>query len=215
MKIPIGIGIWAADDVAIFNKYAQPQDVIAARPPYLDYLKQVEIGRKMLNFNPKDEGTDRGPVIEQAKAMGVEILGYNLEAALPLDQYIQKETEAQEAAAQANFFFVFGPTLGNLLKNFDTYVQYADAIIVQSQRFQATADYLEQTSQIISDIRQANPKIEIWVQVSVNPPENPNISPDQVVSEIQSIADQADLIWIFFAPKMAPAMEEVLQKLRQ
>jgi hypothetical protein len=49
----------------------------------------------------------------------------------------------------------------------------------------------------------------------MNPPEKRNVTADEVINDIQLVADKADLIWIYFGPKTAPAMEEVFRRLRQ
>lgn len=216
LSIPLGIGIWDADNVTVFNRYAREQDVIAARTPFLDLLGDVEIGQKMVFLAPGDEaGTDIRSTIAEAKTKGVTMLGYNLETALPEEDLVYKEKEMQRVARAHGLVYAFAPTLLKLTKYYDDFVRYADIVILQSQRFQTKKGYEERVEELITAIRSANPRVKVWVQVSVNPPEDRHVTPDEVVSDIQRIADQADLIWIYFTPKRASVMEEVFKRLRQ
>lgn len=216
LDIPLGIGIFDSDNVDFFNRYAREDDVISARPPYMNLLNDVEIGQKMLNFNPRDEPvTDAGSIISKAKAMGVVILGYNLEMALSREELISKEIEVQSLASENDLLYAFGPTILKLLKYYDDLARHADVLVLQSQRFQTTEDYEERVEGLIGSIKSVRPGVQVWVVVSVNPPEKYNATPDEVISDIQLIADTADLVWINFNPKAAPAMEEVFKRLRE
>lgn len=216
LEIPLGIGIWDADNVAFFNRYAREQDVIAARLPFMDLLNDVEIGQKMLVLGPRDEeATDISSVIAEAKAKGVTMLGYNLETALPKEELTSKEKEMQATASEDGLLYAFAPTLRKLSNHYDDFARHADIIVLQSQRFQTTKEYEERVEELIGRIRSASPETQVWVQVSVNPPEKRDVTPDEVIGDIQCVADQADLIWIFFAPKRASVMEEVFERLRR
>ncbi len=216
LEIPLGIGIYEADNVAFFNRYAGEQDVILARPPLMHLLNDVEIGKKKLLFAPRDEPlTDVGTIISEAKAIGITMLGYNLEKALPKEDLISKEREMQRIAGENDLLFAFGPTLLKLERYYDDFARYADVIILQSQRYQTTEEYEERVEGLIERIRADNPEVKVWVQVSVNPPEKRDVTPDEVLSDIPLVADKADLILIFFRPKTAPVMEEVFKRLRQ
>jgi hypothetical protein len=211
----LGIGIIDAENVAFFNQYAREDDVISARPPFMDLLKDVEVGRKMLNFNPRDEPiTDAGSIIAEAKAMGVTILGYNLEAALSEEELVSKEREMQSQAQADALSYAFGPLIVKLMKHCDEFARHADILVLQSQRFQTTDEYEATVEGLIDRIRSANPDVEVWVQVSVNPPDRRRIEADEVIGDIHRVADKADLIWIYFGPRTVPLMEEVFQGLR-
>jgi hypothetical protein len=121
----------------------------------------------------------------------------------------------QTAAGENELRYGFGPTLGRLLQFYGDFSRHADFIVLQSQRWQLTADYEEQVEDLIAKIRSVNPEVEVWVQVAVNPPEKRDATADEVVSDIRRIADQADAIAIYYPPKKAPILEEVLKRLRQ
>ena len=215
LDIPLGMGVYNAENVEVFNRYAREQDVVAARPPDLYLLEKVERGRKNLVFAPRDEPlTDVQSVISEAKSLGVTILGYDLEEAAPKEDLISKEEEMQANADENEMLYVFGPTLLKLERFYDDFARHADIILLQSQHYQTTDAYEDKVEGLIEKIRTSNPDVQIWVQVSVNPRADRRISPDEVVREIALIADQADLIWIYYVPKSAPAMEEVLKRLR-
>jgi hypothetical protein len=214
--IRLGIGVYDADNVAFFNSYARDQDVIAARPPFMDLLDKVEIGQKMLIFAPRDEPlTNVEAVIAEAKARGFTILGYNLEQALLIEELVNKETEMQRLASKDDLLYAFGPTLLKLERHYDDLANYADIIVLQSQRYQTTEEYEKRVEELIGRIKAANPEAKVWVQVSVNPPEKRHVTPDKVISDIQLIADKADLVWIYYGPRTAALMEEVFKRLRQ
>ena len=216
LDIPLAIGIYNWDNVAFFNKYASERDVIGARPPFMDFLDDVDIGKKILVFAPRDEPlTDVGPVVSEAKARGITILGYNLETALPKEDLINREMGMQRFASEDDLLYVFGPTLLKLERYYDDFARHADIILLQSQRYQTREEYEERVEKLIEKIRSANPEVKVWVQVSVNPPEKRHVTPDEVISDIQLIADKADLIWIYYRPRTASVMEEVFKRLRQ
>jgi hypothetical protein len=216
LDLPIGIGIIDASSVEIFNKYAREYDVISSRPPTMDLLQDVQVGHRMLNFNPRDEGiTDRGPIISQAKAMGVELLGYNLETVQDPAELVRKQQELEALAREAGLTYVFGPLIIKLMRQYADFAQHADALVLQSQRFQTTPEYEQFVEDLIAQIKAVNPDTEVWVMVSMNPPEKRNATADDVIKDIQLVADKADLIWIYFGPKTTSAMEEVFRRLRQ
>jgi hypothetical protein len=216
LDVPLGIGIYNLENVALFNRYAREQDVIAARPEFLELLEHVEIGQKMLVVGPHDtESTDIASLITEAKAKGVTLLGYNLETALSKDELIGKEKEMQAAAAVNRLSYAFAPTLRKLLKHYDDFARHADIIVLQSQRFQTTEDYEESVEELAARIKSTNPAVDVWVQVSVNPPEKRDVTPDEVLMDVQLVADKADLVWIYFGPQTSPVMGEVFRLLRQ
>jgi hypothetical protein len=149
-----------------------------------------------------------------AKSSGVTILGYDLEEAIPKEELISREEEMQTAAGKNELLYVFGPTLLKLENFYDDFARHADAILLQSQHYQTNQEYEDQVEGLIEKIKSSNPDVQVWVQVSVNPRANRNITADEVIDEIQLIADRADLIWIYYVPKSAPTMEEIFKKLR-
>jgi len=216
VDIPLAIGIQDSDNVAFFNRYAREQDVIAARSAFMDLLKDVEIGQKMLMLSPRDEPlTDVGPLISEAKAIGITMLGYNLETALMREELVGGEIEMQRLANENELSYAFGPTLLKLSQYYDDFARHADILVLQSQRYQTTPEYEATVEELIDKIKSVNPEVKVWVQVSVNPPEKPDVTLEEVIRDIQLVADKADLIWIYFGPNTAPMMEEVFRRLRQ
>ena len=216
LDIPLGIGLYNSDNVAFFNRYAREHDAVFARPPNMDLLNDVKIGQKTLLFAPRDEPlTDVETVISKAKAIGATILGYNVETVLIPEEIVRKEMELQQYAAENDLLYAFGPLLVKLERHYDDFARYADVIVLQSQRYQTTEEYEERVEELIEKIKSVNPEVKVWVQVSVNPPKKRHVTPDEVISDIQLIADKADLIVIYYAPKTAPVMEEVFKRLRQ
>jgi hypothetical protein len=182
----------------------------------MDLLNDVEIGQKALVFAPRDEPlTDVETVISEAKAMSITILGYNLETVLTRNELISKEIEMQELASKYDLLYTFGLTILQLERHYDGLALHADVLVLQSQRFQTTEEYEERVEELIGKIKSVNPEVGVWVVVSVNPPEKPGVTPDEVISDIQLVADKADLIWIYYGPQTVSVMEEVFKRLRQ
>jgi hypothetical protein len=216
LDIPIGIGIYDAGNVETFIKYANENDVISARPEFIHLLAGVETGRKMLNFNPRDEPlTDVAYTVSQAKALGVTLLGYNLEMALDGDELVRKQQVLETMAQEAGLTYVFGPVIAKLMRYHEDFSHHADALVLQSQRFQISEEYESWVEALIDEIKAGNPDVEVWVMVSVNPPDKRHATPDEIINDIQLVADRADLIWIYFGPQTASVMEEVFRRLRQ
>jgi len=216
LSIPLGIGVYDSEDVDFFNRFAVEQDVIAVRSEYLSLLDRVRTGQKKLILSPHDrENLDISALINEAKGKGVTILGFNLETALSQEELIDQEIQMKSLAQEAGLLYVFGPTLQKLSKFYLDFAPHSDILVLQSQRFQTTADYEQRVEQLISNIKSANPKVKVWVQVSVIPPEKRDATADEIVSDIKLIADHADLVLIYFTPKTASVMEEVILKLRQ
>jgi hypothetical protein len=215
LDIPIGIGIYDAAEISFFNQYALEHDVIAVRQQIIGLLDDIKTGQKMLVVGPKDEtSSDLELIITEAKEKGATILGYNLETALEKEDLITREQRMGKIASEQDMTYAFGPTLRKLMNYHSDFASNADIIILQSQRFQTSNDYEQKVEDLIAKTKSSNPEVKVWVQVSVNPPENRNITAKEVIQNINSISDKADLVWIFFAPGRAALMEEVFKELR-
>lgn len=216
IDVPLGIGIWDSSDVDFFNRYAREQDVVGARTHLMHLLADAEIGQRMIVLGPHDEPiTEDSAVLSAAKEMGSTILGYNLETATDKEQLVSSEMRMQDIASKNGLFYCFGPTLLKLTKHYEDFARHADCLVLQSQRYQTADEYEQVVEDLIERIRSANPEAKVWVQVSANPPDKPEVSVDEVIHDIQLIADEADLVWIFFQPNRASVAEEVFRRLRQ
>lgn len=219
--IPLDISLYNSDIVEWFNNYARDTDLISARPDCIDLLDDVKVGKKILVFTHQ---SDPQEMISLAKEKGIKIIGYNLEGPFSKEELISKEKEVYELAKENGLLFVFGPTVVNLEKYYEDFVQYADVIVLQSQRYQTEDNYEEVVEELIEKIKSANPNVKVRVVVSVSPPSLKNgqvervyFSADQVIDNIHLIQDKADSIFIFSFPTLDPSnvMEEVFKKLRE
>lgn len=67
---------------------------------------------------------------------------------------------------------------------------------------------------LVAAIRQARPGLKVWVQVSVNPVENPQITAQEVLEDIYQIANIADGILIYYEPERWEVARQVIEQIR-
>ena len=213
LNTPIGVGIANPENIDFLNSRLKSHDIIAVRPHLIAYLNMVETGRKTLVFgNFYYENASQ--IIKDAKSLGAVIIGFNLEGPFTKEEMLNKEKAVYQIVKAYNLTYMFGPTVNQLQKNYKDYVKYTDIIIIQSQRFQLEENYRAIIEEIASNIRKANPNVEVWVQVSVNPPMNRYITAEEVVRNILDIADFVDGVWIFYTAQRWNVAKEVISVLR-
>lgn len=213
---PLGVGLWDESLIDFFNQEMGENDVIAARLPIIDLLDQAKVGRKIVvaggGISQIDERVER--LFQQLSAKGVEFFGLNLEADLPKEELVAEEAAVYQLAQEYNVTYVFGPTLPNLERYYADFAKHADVLVLQSQRYQGREDYEEAVEDLIARIKKANPDIEVWVQVSVLPPPNREMSVDEVIRHVNLIADKADLIFLYYTPQTQNRLKEVIEEFR-
>jgi hypothetical protein len=142
------------------------------------------------------------------------MISYNLEGQLTLEQLVAGESSVYDQVRAAGFPFMFGPTVANLLRYYTDFANNADAIIIQSQRMQVSADYGTNVLDLITKIKAANPNIQVWVQISVVPPPDRNVPVETVMQEIASIADSVDGLFLYYTIERWDAVKEIITALR-
>ena len=212
--IPMGFGVWTIDNVDFFNKYAKDQDVIGVWPVTIDLLDYVHVGKKAFVFFDTENLSNR---VIQAKEAGAEIIVYNLEADISKEELISKEKEVYQLAKENEMIFIFIPRLIVLEQHYKDFVQHTDVIGIQTQNYMTLENYEEIVEDRIDKIREANPYVEVLIQVSVNPPNNRYITAGKVIDHINVIKDKADEIDIWYdqsRPDRVSVMEKVFKNFR-
>jgi len=76
-------------------------------------------------------------------------------------------------------------------------------------------------SEMSEEIRHSNPKVEVWVQLDVNPyisvgsSKRRSLSSDEILNEIKSIENYVDLISIYYPPDNISVVSEIFAELRK
>ncbi len=210
---PIGIGIGDESHLDFLNERMKNKDILSVKPPLIDILDEIIVGRKTLvfgaNYYPEVE-----TLIEDASQRDVEIIGYNLEGHYTLEEMIEQEKIVYNLTKQHNLLFMFGPTLTNLVKHYKEFIEWTDIILIQAQHLQTMEDFREKLEGIINNISTVNPNVDIWVQLSINPPENRNLTAEEFLEDMNEIKDIVDGIWIFYTNSRWPVVREILEEVR-
>lgn len=210
---PVGIGVVDESHLEFLNERMKDVDILAVKPHLMNLLDEIIVGRKTLVFGA-DYYSEVEDLIENAVENDVEIIGYNLEGPYAVEEMIAQEKTVYNLTKQHNLLFMFGPTLTKLIKYYEEFVKYTDIILIQAQHLQTMEDFRVELEEIIHRISAVNPDIGIWVQLSLNPPENRNLSAEEFINDMEEVADLADGIWIFYYDSKWPILMEVLNEIR-
>ncbi|HEC95127.1 MAG TPA: hypothetical protein ENI45_04085 [Thermoplasmatales archaeon] len=213
IEVPLGVGIMHPSHIGFLNQRMREYDIVAVRPHYIDFLEEIETGQKTLVFGAEDFG-NISFLIDEAKERGVQIIGYNLEGPYSMEEMVQQEQTVYQMVKSRNLTFMFGPTLLNLERYYADFTPYTDIIVFQSQHYQTRDNYRDLVVDLICRIKSVNPEVKVWVQVSVNPPESPEITVEEVVANIYGISDVADGVWIYYHSSRWEVTQRVLRILR-
>lgn len=217
-KFTIGVAAIDKDYVDFYNQILEPNDFIAVRTGNIDWLDSFTAGKKHLVLTAHDYAQAES-IINQAKIAGVENIAFNLEGKFTKNEMIQKEKEIYELVKLAGLTFTFAPTAFNLEKYYTDFVLYTDVIGFQIQSYQLRDDYQEAVFSLIDKMKQVNPDIKVFVQVSASPidietKQHVNLSSEELLEDIQEVYHKADYIFIFYSPKQWMVVKEVLESLR-
>ncbi len=151
-----------------FNQVARPDDI--ARVDHverIDLLDRITVGRKLVVFKSAAEAERLMPAI----ADRVDIVGYNLEhgPGNPVDEQADPVGNARRMRAVADEYgmaLAFGPDHQFALSDGVAIAPYVDIFVLQVQRAQTEPDLvLDFVLPLIPKLRQANPNLQISVQV--------------------------------------------------
>jgi hypothetical protein len=194
-----------------FNRVARPNDI--ARVDHverIDLLDKIRIGRKLVVFKSVAEAERLIPVI----ADKVDIVGYNLEhgPANPADEQadpISSARRMRNLAQQYDLTLAFGPDHSFALSDGVLVAPYVDIFVLQVQRVQTEpATVRDFVLPLVPQLRQANPNLEISVQVRT---EGDVVA---IVDLIDSMKDDLDGVSILTSPETVEIAEALVSELR-
>jgi hypothetical protein len=220
----LGIRIDGPDTLAFWNTYAGPYDVAWAGLQNADLVAQARAGIKALTYGRVE---DSPRVIDAAKARGITAIAFNREQISDCVALADEEATAYGLAKAQGITFIFAPegvVLQSCYRQNPGLIQNADIIFYQTEAIQGKdPTYATTVKTLVHNVKATKPGIPVWVQLSVNPPFNRDLSADEVIRAIQSIedgsADSPDDVHVFYAsePKMigkAAVMEQVIEAFR-
>jgi len=212
-QVSLGFKVASTEQVDFFNQYAQPQDAIAVGIKEISLLKNAKTQNKSLIYG-SEISTDEA--ITAAKANNIQVVFFNKEKTRSAEELAQAEKEAYRKVKAAGLTFGFAPTGRMLATYYQSFVYDADIIGYQTQSIQTEPNYDQTVRDLIGKMKALNPKLQVFVQVSVNPPGDRIITADKVIANIRNIADVADQIKIFFnqQPDRVAVMKEVFKNAR-
>jgi len=124
--------------------------------------------------------------IVTAQANGFQWLQYNELEGTPA-QVAAKQAEVFTKTTAAGLSLLFGTNATDLEENYTLFVDNCDALMYQVQKYQAT-DGLPGTLRSYIDLyRTARPDLPVWLQLSVNPPNDPTRSAINVLLDAWQI----------------------------
>lgn len=211
--LSIGLGVDRSPDLAFLNEKFRENDIAMVRDRNAEVSKEIKKAKRCLVIGSK-AAAQASDLSEKVKRFGINQLGYNLEGKLTYEELVNGEKKVLGLARELGLEYIFGPGVRQLEKYYKDFALYADIIVLQSQRYQTNADYQQTVTNLIAKIRMANPRVKVWVQVSVNPPGDRGISVERVKQNINSIKDSVDGIFIFYIPSRWPQVKELISWLR-
>jgi hypothetical protein len=194
-----------------FNRVARPDDIARVENVrQMDLLEEVTAGRKLVVFKSVAEAERFVPRI----ADQIDIIGYNLENG---QGYLSKELadplsnvkRMHDLARQYDLLLAFGPDHNLALSDGVAVAPYVDIIILQVQRVQTDpATVFKFVLPLIPQLRQANPDLEVSVQVRT---EGDIL---EVVDLIDALNDQLDGVSILTSPETVDTAEALVAELQ-
>lgn len=236
-SFPLGIHLVPDADINTFwNNHALSTDVSTGWPPNINFVVGSSAGVKVLTYG---DGADPEATMNSAVSAGIKMVMANLEQITDIGALLTRETSDYQLAKSKGLTFIFAP-MGTTLFKYYSYNDYAmlknaDMIFYQTQILQDNATLLGTTDpsaqitkyastvkDLINKMRPHVPTGKVWVQVSVNPPQNRNTTADRVIQYIDSItdgsADSPDEIQVFYKytdyPEQIPVLKQVIEHYR-
>lgn len=221
LDVPVGLVLRgpAENEIEFLNQRLRPDDLVlqALFSDQIDLtlLEQITACQKGLGLPASFEG-DPSPILAETKSRGILLVAYDLEGhlGLSIDEIVSREEAMYQIASQHGLTFMFGTRQRAIERHYEEFVSHTDALVLQTQHYQMLSNYQAIVTNLVEDIRQTKPELMIWVQVSVNPDENPQITAEEVLEDIYQIKDIADGIFIYYEPERWEVARQVLEQIR-
>ncbi len=220
-NVPIGLVLRgpAENEIEFLNQHLLENDLVLQGlfrgESDLALLDQITACQRGVGLPANFEG-DPSPLLAQAKAKGILLVAYDLEGhlGLSIDEIVARQEAMYGIVSRYDLTFMFGTRMRAIERHYEAFVPYTDAIVVQAQNYQGRDDYQTLVTDLVNAIREAKPGIMVWVQVSVNPTENPQITAQEVLEDIYQITEVADGIFIYYEPERWQVARQVIEQLR-
>ncbi|GAB4531212.1 MAG: hypothetical protein Kow0063_10140 [Anaerolineae bacterium] len=197
--------------VGWFNRVARPEDIARVEHvQQINLLDEITTGRKLVVFRSIREAEQALPHI----ADRIDIVGYNLEMGpnnLSAEQAdpVGSVRRMHDLARRYDLLLAFGPDHDLALSDGVEVAPYVDIFVLQVQRVQTEpATVFDFVLPLIPELRQANPDLEISVQVRT---EGDVV---EVVDLIDAISEQLDGVSILTSPETIEVAEALVDELR-
>jgi hypothetical protein len=197
--------------VPLFNEAFQPGDIARIdQASQIGQLADIEDGRKLVIFRSVEETEQFLPDI----ADEIDIIGYNLEHN-PDDPGNEPEDPVaaiQQMRAMADDYgleLAFGPDHSYALSDGVEMAPYADIFVLQIQRVQTDPVTVKEfVETLVPELREANPDLEISVQVRTEG------SVDDIIALLDDLKGYLDGVSILTSPDTVDIAWELTAALR-
>lgn len=197
--------------VPLFNAAARENDIARVEhPSQIGQLNEIKNGRKMVIFKSVEE-TER---LLPDMASEIDIIGYNLEhgPATPAGEQqdpVESIQKMRELADAYDLELAFGPDHDFALSHGVDIAPFVDIFVLQIQRQQTKPQIVaEFVEPIVPQLREANPDVEISVQVRTEG------DVGAIVDLISSLSANLDGISILTSPETVDVAQELTIALR-
>jgi hypothetical protein len=178
-----------------------------------DILSSLSRGERMLMFTTIVGLT----TTLDALTVPISYLGYDLEqgTASPAESQdpIQAVKTAQQIAHSRGLQLVIGPT-GYFVEKYGAQMaRYTDVFIPQAKYYQANlspAQYEQTMRALFTSLKQANPQVKIFLDISPSP-KGIQKTPPEMMQSAQSVLDLIDGVWITYRPAEAQQVLEFVK----
>ena len=237
---PLGIGFGLSRETAdLVPSLTNENDFVDVmlRRGVLDQVKALAGGPVKVScvFRSLDQMRE---TISLLKDAGIQCayLGYNPEESPgtpreELDDFVGAVKRAKELAKACGAALLVGPGMRFMTSRESDYAKaapYADAWLIQSQRFQIDRDtgrratpgeYRNDMQRVVNLIHQGNPQTKVWAQIIICPGARPGneFSAEEIVSLARAIDDIVDAVRIYTAgaPNGVAILKRIIQILRE
>jgi hypothetical protein len=197
--------------VDLFNERAKPDDIARVEHiSQLDLLEGVTAGKKLVVFKSAADAIRLLPHIYEK----IDIVGYNLEhgpanAVFEQENPVESIKRLREVTDEYGLELAFGPDHRFAESDGTAMAPYADYFILQVQKVQTEPDTVyEFVNPLIKDIREANPDIEISLQIRTEG------DVEDLLAMLAPLQDDIQGISILTSEETLDVTGEIMDKLR-